>query len=161
MRSLSPVCTVGDTSRLSLLLICSFRLLSSSWEAISCSLVLWYWEACVSSCFLTSISCIYDAKKHQREMNETKYQTGENKRERAKEMRPLRLDCVPAGASVPPHSRVSSGAERPLAPASQSEQSAAVWSRSQSALELPGKFIYRYTKFSKNPFGRLRLLVIL
>ncbi len=98
MRSLSPVCTVGDTSRLSLLLICSFRLLSSSCEAISCSLVLWYWEACVSSCFLTSISCIYDAKKHQREMNETKYQTGENKRERAKEMWPLRLDCVPAGA---------------------------------------------------------------
>lgn len=76
-------------------------------------------------------------------------------------MWPLRLDCVPAGASVPPHSRVSSGAERSLAPASQSEQSAAVWSLSQSALELPEKLIYRHTKFSKHPFGRLRLLVIL
>ncbi len=84
MSNLSPACTVGDTSRLSLLLICSFRLLSSSWAALSCSLVLWYWEICVSSCFLTSISCIYDAKEHQREMNETKYQTGENKREQKK-----------------------------------------------------------------------------
>lgn len=68
--------------------------------------------------------------------------------EREKELCPSRLDCVSAGASVPPHSRVSSGAEQSHAPASQSEQSAVVWSQSLSALELPAKIIH---KFSKHP----------
>lgn len=71
---------------------------------------------------------------------------------------PLHLDCVPAGASVPPHFQVSSGAEWSLAPASQSEQSAFVWSLSQSALELPAKFIYRHNKFSKHPLWGLDCL---
>lgn len=68
-----------------------------------------------------------------------------------KEMCPSRLDCVLAGASVPPHSQVSSGAEQSLVPASQSEQSAVVWSQSPSALELPAKINHIIHKFSKHP----------
>lgn len=74
----------------------------------------------------------------------------EERREREKkELCPSHLDCVSAGASVPPHSRVSSGAEQSLAPASQSEQSAVVWSQSLSALELPAKIVHIIHKFSK------------
>lgn len=72
--SFSPVCTKVDTSQLSLLLLCSFRLLSSIWAALSCSLVLWYCEVCVSSFFFTSISWIYVAKDRQREANDQQFQ---------------------------------------------------------------------------------------